>query len=84
MENNFLLESLATCHDVDSKLVMYFTVNTLNYLDSFDNLTVSLKALILINRTAYEQTLLISLLPPEFDSKLVTAPITLKDFICQF
>ena len=40
-ENNFLLESLAACHD--SKLIMYFTVNTafVNYLDKIDNLTVS-------------------------------------------
>ena len=28
VQNNFLLESLAACHDVDSKLVMYFTMNT--------------------------------------------------------
>ena len=27
-ENNFLLESLAACHNANSKLVMYFTVNT--------------------------------------------------------
>ena len=27
-ENNFLLESLAACHDAESKLVMYFMVNT--------------------------------------------------------
>ena len=27
-ENYLLLESLASCHDADSKLVMYFTVNT--------------------------------------------------------
>ena len=26
-ENNYLLESLAACHDSNSKLVMYFTVN---------------------------------------------------------
>ena len=26
-ENNFLLESLAVCHDSTSDLVMYFTVN---------------------------------------------------------
>ena len=45
VENNFLLESLAACHDVDSKLIMYFTVNTalVNYLDSLDNLMDSLK-----------------------------------------
>ena len=27
-ENNFLLESLAACHNAESKLVIYFTVNT--------------------------------------------------------
>ena len=36
VESNFLLESLAACHDAESKLVMYFTVNTafFNYLDN--------------------------------------------------
>ena len=65
---------------------MYFTVNAafVNYLDSLDNLTISLKALILINRKSYKQTLPISLPPPEFGSKLLTAPKTLKDFIYQF
>ena len=84
-ENNFLLESLAACHDVDSKLVMHFTVNTafVNFL-TLDNLTVSLRALILLNRTTYKQTLPISLPPPEFDSKLLSALKTLKDFIHQF
>ena len=83
MENNFLLESLAACHDANSKLVMYFTVNTafVNYLDSLNNLTNSLKTLILLNRTTYKQTLPISLPPPEFDSKLLTATKTLKDFV---
>ena len=35
VENNFLLESLAACHNVESKSVMYFTVNTafVNYPD---------------------------------------------------
>ena len=34
-ENNFLLDSLAACHDAELKLIMYFTVNTafINYLD---------------------------------------------------
>ena len=38
-ENTFLLESLAACHNVDSKLVMHFMVNTafVNYLDSLNN-----------------------------------------------
>ena len=39
-ENNYLLESLATCHDSRTKLVMYFIVNLTftNYLNDF-NLT---------------------------------------------
>ena len=36
-ENHFLLESLAACQNTNSKLTMYFTVNTtfINYLDKF-------------------------------------------------
>ena len=80
--NNFLLESLVACHDVDSKVVMYFMVNTafVNYLDNFDNLTDSLKFLILLNRTTYEQTLSISFKLFEFNSEFLKAPKTLKDF----
>ena len=42
-ENHFLLESLAACEKTNSKLTMYFTVNTafVNYLDKLPNLTVS-------------------------------------------
>ena len=40
-ENNFLLESLATCYDAESKLVTYFMVNT-DFVNCLDNLTVSL------------------------------------------
>ena len=63
VENNFLLESLAVCHAANSKLVMYFMVNTafFNYLDSLDNLTDLLKAPISLNRTTYKQMLPISL-----------------------
>ena len=44
VENHFLLESLAACQHANSKLTMYFTVNTafVNYLDKFPNLTESL------------------------------------------
>ena len=37
-ENNFLLESLAACHDTNAKLIMYFTVNNAfsNYLNEFN------------------------------------------------
>ena len=47
-ENPFLLESLAACHDVESKLVMHFMVNTalVSYLD---NLTNSLKCPLLLS-----------------------------------
>ena len=79
------MESLAGCHDANSKLVMYFTVNTafVNYLDSLDNLTHLLKALILLNRTTYKHTLPISLAPPTFDHHLLIAHKTLKDFVYQ-
>ena len=51
-ENNFLLESLAACHEGNTKLVMYFTVNIAftNYMDQF-NLTEELEAPILSNKT---------------------------------
>ena len=56
-ENNFLLESLAACYDANSKLVMYFMVNTafFNYLDSLDNLTES-KNPDFPKQVTYEQT----------------------------
>ena len=65
---------------------MYFTVNTafVNYLDSLDNLTDSLKFPILLNRTTYKQSLLISLKSFHFDSELLKAPKTLEDFVHQF
>ena len=55
-ENNFLLESLATYHDTNTKLVMYFTVNTafVNYVDQF-NLTEELTFLILTIKPTSEQ-----------------------------
>ena len=86
MKNHFLLESLAACHDVDSKLVMLFTVNTafFNYLDSLDNITNSLRFPILLNRTTYKQTLPISLKFPEFNSELLTTPGTLKFLFTSF
>ena len=57
-ENNFLLESLATCHDVNTKLMMYFTINTAftNCIDQF-KLTEDLKFPILTNKTTSEYTL---------------------------
>ena len=47
-DNDFLLKSLAACENANSKLTMYFTVNTafVNYLDKFPNLTNSLDFMI--------------------------------------
>ena len=61
-------------------------VNTafVNYLDSLDNLIDSLKFTILMNRTTIEQTLPFSLNVSKFDSDLLTAPMTLKDFVHQY
>ena len=83
VENYFLLESLAKCHDAESGLVMYFMVNTafVNYLD---NLTNSLKFPLLLNWNTYKQTLPISLQPFNFDPDLLKSPNTLKDFDHQF
>ena len=55
-----------------------------NYLDSFENLTISLKFPISLSRTTYEQTLPISLKSSDFDSDLLKAPKTLKDFVHQY
>ena len=62
-ENHFLLESLAACQGINSKLGMYFTVNTafINYLDQFLNLKESLEFPIIKNKTTFEQILPISL-----------------------
>ena len=62
-DNHYLLESLAAYDNANSKLIMYFTVNTafVNYLDVFPNLTELLEFLVIKNRTMYEQTLPISL-----------------------
>ena len=84
VENNFLLESLATCQDVNTNLVMYFTVNTAftNYIDQF-NLIEDLKFPILTNKTTSEYTLPIFLNNTEFDS-LLTTPQMLKGYIAQY
>ena len=81
--NHFLLKSLAACEDANSKLTMYFTVNTafVNYLDKFPSLTESLEFPVIKNRTTFEQTLPISLNISKFDHTLLTASTDLKEFI---
>ena len=83
VENHFILESLPACQDTNSKLVMYFTVNTafISYLDHFCNLTASLEFLIIKNKTYFEQVLPISLNISKFDPTLLTASSDLNDFI---
>ena len=82
-ENHFLLESLAACQGTNSKLVMYFTVNTAfgSYLDQFPNLTQSLEFPIIKNKTTFEQILPISLNICKFDATLLTASSDWKEFI---
>ena len=84
-ENNFLLEPLATCHDVDTNLVMYFTVKTafVNYIDQF-NLREKLIFLILTNKTTLEHILLIFLNDTRFDETPSSAPHKLKEYISQY
>ena len=82
-ENNFPFKSHAAYHDAESKLVMYFMVNVA-FISCLENLPDSLKFPILLNRPTYEQTLPISLKSFDFDSDLLKASVTLKDFIPQF
>ena len=77
---------MVACHEPNSKLVMYFTINTAftNYLDQLTNLTESLRYPIIRNKTTFKQTPPIALNVPKFDSDLLTAPRNLKDFIHQY
>ena len=82
-ENHFLLKSLATCENANSKLTMYCTVYTafVNYLDKFPNLTESLGLLVNKHRTTFQQTLTISLNISKFDQSLLTVSNDLKELI---
>ena len=72
-ENNFLLESLATCHDSNTKLIMYFTINSAftNYLNEF-NLTEELNIPMLTNKSTSEVTLPVFLNKSAFDDTLLS------------
>ena len=84
-EINFLLESLATCQDSNTKLVMYFTVNSAftNYLNEF-NLMEEVDIPILTNKSTSEVTLPIFLIKSIFDDMLLSTPLTLKEYIAQY
>ena len=62
-ENHFLFESLVACHEANSKLVMFFTVNAAftNYLDQLTNMTKSLRYPIIRIKRTFKQTLPIGL-----------------------
>ena len=85
VENNYLLESLAACHESKSKLVMYFTVNFsfTNYLDEF-NLTEEVNIPVITNKYTLEITLPVFLNKSKFDESLLSAPLTLKECISQY
>ena len=80
-DNHHLLEmeSIATCDNKVTKLIMYFTINLafINYLDMIPNLTYSLP--IIKGRTRYEQPLPLNLSIPHFDNSLRHRPTNLKD-----
>ena len=82
-EDNFLLESIATCYGKPSDLIMYFTVNTA-FMNYFDSLTDKLHVHISQNWTTHEQILPISLQTSESDSKSLDTPNILKDFVYQY
>ena len=84
-ENDYLLEYLAACHDSNSKLVMYFTVNNAftNYLNEF-NLTEGVEIPIFTNKSTLEITLQVFLNRTKFDESLLSAPLTLKEYIAQY
>ena len=65
-DNHHLLESLATCDNKVTNLIMYFTVNLAftNYLGMIPNLTDSL--CIIKDRMRYEQPLPLNLSVPLF------------------
>ena len=83
VEDNFLLESLAACHGKQLAMTMYFTVNTA-FMHYFDSLTNNLENYILQNWTMHEQVLPILCIIFNFDSKLLEATKTLKEFVHQY
>ena len=84
-ENNYLLESLAACHDSRTKLVMYFTVNLAftNYINDF-NLTEEINIPTITNKLTSEVILPVFLNKSKFDESLLSAPLTLKEYISQY
>ena len=80
-DNDYLLESIAVYNNIDSKLVMYFTINMAfaNYLDMFLNVTESF--LLIRDKTTHEQSLPKNLSIPDFDTSLLHSSTNLKHFV---
>ena len=85
-DNHYLLELLAACDNRNSKLTMYFMINTAfaNYLDMFPNFTESLQVPLIKNRTTYKQILPINFNISGYDKALLHASTNLKDFINRY
>ena len=62
---------------------MHLMVNTA-FVSYLDNLTNSIKFPFLLNQTAHEQTLPISLQSFDFDPDLLKSPKSFKEFVHQF
>ena len=73
-DNHHLLESIASCDNKITKLIMYVTINLAftNYLDMLPNLTESLT--LMTDRTHHEQPLPIHLNIPDYDNSLTNRP----------
>ena len=83
-ESNFLLESLAACEEHEKPyLEMYFMVN-LAFVDYLEQLNETITTPINRNWTSAKQPIPISLDSFQVSSKLMHAPIMLKDFMKQY
>ena len=84
-ENNFLLEFLVAYHDTNTKLIMYFTINSAftNYLNEF-NLTEEVEVPIFTNKSTSAIILPVFLNKSTFNETLLSAPLTLKEYVTQY
>ena len=83
-DNHYLLETIATCDNKASNLVMCFTTNMAftSYLNMIPNFTNP--SLLIKEKTTYKQPLPINLSIPDFDSSLKHAPTSLKSFMYDY
>ena len=83
-ESNFLLELLAACKEHEKPdLEIYFTVN-LALVDYLEELNETIKTPINRNWTSFKQPVPVSLESFQLSSKLMHAPVMLRDFIDQY